>query len=279
MKKVGFIDYYLHEWHSDNYPEWISKASDGEYQVTHCWGEIDSPKPGGMTNVQWAAKFGFELCNRIEDVIEACDVLCVLAPDNPETHERLCQLPLRSGKPTFVDKTFAPDKATAERLMQIAESSDTPCISTSALRYADELSQIRNNAINSITSIGGGNFRIYVMHQIEMLVKILGMDALRVKAVGNKATPTFFVEFSGRETALIVCPSPGAPSQLIIDYLDGQSQTLTINSDFFAACMKDIVKFYDTGEIVVPHKQTIAVMAIREACLKAFDSFDDWIIV
>ena len=29
--KIGFIDYYLDEWHSNNYPELIAKASGGAH--------------------------------------------------------------------------------------------------------------------------------------------------------------------------------------------------------------------------------------------------------
>ena len=29
MKKVGFIDYYLNEWHADNYPEFLDKETNG----------------------------------------------------------------------------------------------------------------------------------------------------------------------------------------------------------------------------------------------------------
>ena len=28
--KIGFIDYYLDEWHANNYPEFIRKASGGK---------------------------------------------------------------------------------------------------------------------------------------------------------------------------------------------------------------------------------------------------------
>ena len=26
MKKIGFVDYYLSEWHANNYPAWIEEA-------------------------------------------------------------------------------------------------------------------------------------------------------------------------------------------------------------------------------------------------------------
>ena len=75
MKKIGFIDYYLNEWHADNYPAWIEAVSDGKYKVCYCWGEIDCPHKGGMTNKEWAEKQVIELCSCEEEVIEKSDVL------------------------------------------------------------------------------------------------------------------------------------------------------------------------------------------------------------
>ena len=33
MKKIGFIDYYLNEWHADHYPKMIKEASGGALEV------------------------------------------------------------------------------------------------------------------------------------------------------------------------------------------------------------------------------------------------------
>ena len=68
MIKIGFIDYYLDEWHANNYPAWIKEASEGEMEVCYCYGEIDAPN--GLTNAEWAEKFGVTLCSSIDEVIE-----------------------------------------------------------------------------------------------------------------------------------------------------------------------------------------------------------------
>ena len=60
MIKVGFIDYYLDEWHANNYPEFIKESSNGRYEVCYAYGKIDSPI-GGLTNACWAQKYGIEL--------------------------------------------------------------------------------------------------------------------------------------------------------------------------------------------------------------------------
>ena len=102
MMKKGFIDYYLDEWHANNYPQMIKELSGGRYEVSFAYGKIDSPL-GGMTNRERAEKNGVELLGSIEEVIEKSDRLIVLSPDNPEMHEELCELPLKSGKLVYVD--------------------------------------------------------------------------------------------------------------------------------------------------------------------------------
>ena len=43
MKRIGFIDYYLDEWHANNYPQLIKEVSGGELEVTCAYAVIDSP--------------------------------------------------------------------------------------------------------------------------------------------------------------------------------------------------------------------------------------------
>lgn len=43
MIKVGFIDYYLDEWHANNYVHMLHDYSNGEVEAVYAWAEIDSP--------------------------------------------------------------------------------------------------------------------------------------------------------------------------------------------------------------------------------------------
>jgi len=106
LKKIGFIDYYLDEFHANNYPEWIAKAAGGTMKVAYAYGMVD--KEQGMSNREWCGQKGIQLLASIEEVVRLSDYLVVLSPDNPEFHEELSRLPLQSGKPTYIDKTFAP---------------------------------------------------------------------------------------------------------------------------------------------------------------------------
>lgn len=38
MKTIGFIDYYIDEWHANNYPRMIRESSaGGQFDVTLAW--------------------------------------------------------------------------------------------------------------------------------------------------------------------------------------------------------------------------------------------------
>ena len=91
MKRVGFIDYYLDEWHANNYPELFRKYA-GSCEVVCAYGKIDSPLPGGINTREWGEKYGIAIADSIEEVIERSDCLVVLSPDNPEMHEELSRL-------------------------------------------------------------------------------------------------------------------------------------------------------------------------------------------
>ena len=141
----------------------IREASGGQMTVAFAYAVIDSPL-GGLTTGQWCERQGIARCRSVEELIEKSDALIVLSPDNCEQHEGLCQLPLRSGKPCFVDKTFTPDGATARRLFDIARAHGTPCFSSSALRFAQEYQGL--SGVRQLVSLGG-SVETYVIHQLE----------------------------------------------------------------------------------------------------------------
>ena len=176
MKKIGFIDYYIDEWHANNYPAWIEKAcaeKGTQYKVSYCFAELDvSLKYGGTTD-EWCEKFGVTKCESIDELCEKSDVIVILAPSNPETHLGYAEAALKYGKPTYIDKTFAPDTATARKIFELAAKYNTPFFSTSALRYASELCAV-DSPKQMMVMGGGSNFPEYSVHLCEMVVKKMG---------------------------------------------------------------------------------------------------------
>ena len=275
-KKIGFIDYYLDEWHALNYPQFIKDATDGEFEVAYAYAEMD--KPGGMTTDQWCEKYGVQRLDSIDEVVEKSDCIIVLSPDNPERHWDLCQKPLRSGKRVYVDKTFALEKSTAEALVKLAEENNTPFFSTSALRFADELKDIDREGICFINSRGPGNFDTYSIHQIEPIVVLMGSKAKRIMSVGNGKYESMVIEFEGNRS--IVMSQYGWTNvdfSMLVNYEDGKTVTVPAMTNTFPNFIKAMCDFFRTGEIKAAHDETVAIMCIIEAGNKALAAPNTWI--
>lgn len=273
--KIGFIDYYLDEWHANNYPAWIREASGGEMSVTLAYGLIDGPN-GRRTNAQWCSDMGIRQADSIEQVVAECDGIIVLSPDNCEMHEQLCQLPLRSGKPVYVDKTFAPDYETARRIFDIAEESGTPCYSTSALRYAAEYQNV--GEVRAISSWGPNGFEIYSIHQLEPIMMLMKADARRVMYLPGDQWYSMTVEFTDGRIASFTGYAKGSPFMMNIACADG-AKLIEVKSDFFHEFIVRLVEFFRDPARIVPHEETLRIMAVRGAGLKAIEAPGTWIPV
>ena len=111
MKKIGFIDYYLSEWHANKYPGWmadICKAEGLEYQIAYAWGELEISPVDGISGAQWCEQNGVEQCATIEEVCEKSDVILILAPSNPEKHLEYAKAVLPFGKISTPQRRFLP---------------------------------------------------------------------------------------------------------------------------------------------------------------------------
>lgn len=280
--KVGFIDYFLDEWHANQLFGWLKEASGGEVYPAYAYGMVDGFEVPGfenrMSNQAWAKSKGVELLDTIEEVIEKSDVLMVLAPNHPETHEKLADAALKSGKITYVDKTFAPDVASAKRMIEKAEKYQTPMFTSSALRFAKEFKELNRDEIQMIGVRGSGVYHVYCIHQIEIAVSLLGTGAKRIMAVGGTEKPGIIIEYEDGRCAILQQCGQGCDYDLAINYKDGENTTFIPNcTEYFTGFAKCLVEFFRTGEPPVPYEETLEVISIRERSFEALENPGTWI--
>lgn len=270
MKHIGFIDYYLSEWHANNYPAWIERlnAEAGtDYRVSYAWGELDVSPVDGVDSATWCERNGVTLCKSIAEVCEKSDVLVILAPSNPQTHLAYAQAVLPYGKPTYIDKTFAPDSATAEKIFALAEAHGTPFFSTSALRYAAALQEFADPRHLMITG-GGSNLPEYVIHLVEMVICLQQAPAQSVQVVRQGSQRICHVDHAdGCKTTLLY--SPALSYTITAEDASGTPRHAAVASGFFDGLMVDMLRFFESGKPPVPVAETRAVMQLRDAILAA----------
>lgn len=263
-KKIGFVDLFIDEWHSNNYPAWFASAPRGaEFEVMYAWEE--SPFPGRRALNDWCAENKMTPCASIAEVVEKSDAVCVLAPANPEVHERLAQLPLRSGKPLYIDKPFADSLASAERIFETAEKYGTPLMSSSALRFGDQLLSGELQAMAPFllhTSGGGRSYDEYAIHQLEMIVSIMGTEVENMSMTGDKEKLSLVLEYSGNRLATLDY-AMRMPFTLSAANAD-KSKVYPEISHTFENLTAAILDFFATGISPVPKEETLKIASLLE---------------
>jgi predicted dehydrogenase len=284
MKKIGFIDYYLDEWHALNYPKWIKESSfKDKFEVRYAWAEKD--KEGGLTSAQWCAAHKVELTGSKVELIEKSDCIVVLAPDNPERHADLCREVLAAGKPVYVDKTFAPDLATAKKLFAWTEKSKTPMFSSSALRFAAEIAELRANReitrenTKFVATRGPGEFDNYGIHQVEMIVVLMGIGAKRLIHCGIAGTPVIIIDYDENRRAMLSL-IPDHPFQISLCYGENKGVSIpTVQRVFFQRFIEELLRFFDGGAPAAAQEETLEIMAILEAGKQVLQMPDKWMMI
>ena len=277
-KKIGLIDLFIDEWHANNYPAWFrADALGSEFEPGLAWEEATA---GGKPLEEWCQEAGMLPARSLAQVVEESDAICVLAPSNPEVHERLAELPLRSGKPVYVDKPFAPDLATAGRMFRLAEEHGTPLMSCSALRFAQELMQLKAEEgpldISFLAVRGGGsNFPEYVIHQVEMIASLMGRCARRLRGIPTREGRRVVIEYpESRLASLHWHPEfPYAVPMICGGRIARSLDTLT---GYFPNLISQILKIFQTGESPIPRSETLEIAALIQAAIFVASNDGGW---
>ncbi len=135
---------------------------------------------------------GVDVLGSIEAVAARSDAILLTSVDGRVHLEQFRRL-APYGKPVFIDKPFALTSADARRIAAVAREHGVPLMSSSSLRYAEDLVQAR--ADDSLGDVIGADVYGFVelqptqpglfwygIHNAEMLFSILGRGCVRVHA-------------------------------------------------------------------------------------------------
>lgn len=280
IKKIGFIDYYLSEWHANSYPAWFKEVCEKtglNYEVAYAYAEKNVSPVDGKTTDEWCEKYGVKKCSTVKELCEKSDFVIILAPTNPETHLKLCKEAFGycKGGRMYIDKTFAPDLKTAKEIFSLANECDIDFFSTSALRYCSDFNGLKN--VKSITTFyGGSNLEEYIIHQIESVVKVMAAPADKLRAEKDGETIKYEIMFKdGRSAFMEFNVNNGYRAK--IEYTDGTVTDKTLTPGHFVTLSEKILNFFETGSVDFDKSETLEVMNIRDNAIKAKEETEVWL--
>jgi predicted dehydrogenase len=261
MKRIGFVDYKLDNWHANHFLHLLRDEPAFKHcgwEVAKCWA-LD--EVGGR---KWAAEKRIQYVADPREMSD-CHGIMILAPSNPETHLALCRKAFPIGKPTYVDKTFAPSFRVAKQIFELADKHHVPVISTSALRCASSLTNAaaelgRDKVRHLQTFAGGGSFEEYIVHPLEMAISVMGDDVKAVMRLADGAHHQLILRFGGGRTANVFLHTGCACEFQAMLVSDAKAVHVSCQKDpFFHELLRRIFTFFETRKESVPRAETLAL--------------------
>ncbi len=260
--RIGFVDYKLENFHANIFlRNFRDTLKDRGASVAGC---VAMDEAEGRA---WAQKNNVPYFSNAAELNSAVDAFMVLAPANPEVHLELCKKVFPFGKPTYVDKTFAPDLAAAKKIFALADKHKTKIQTTSALRYTNVQDGVDKPNLRSVTAWGSGSsFGEYAIHPVEMIVSLLGPEVKQILRIEDGDLNQLILKFSGGRTAItnVFANSDTA----FAASLTTKKETKYIRVDdskLFSNTAAAILDFLSSGKPNIDRAESLAIRKILDA--------------
>jgi predicted dehydrogenase len=262
-KRIGFVDLNLDNYHANVFLQALRGplASRG-FTVAGATGTKTAESKS------WSEKNNIPYFEKDADLNKAVDFFMILAPSNPEVHLELCERILPFRKPTYVDKTFAPNHDIAQRIFELANKHGTPMQTTSSLRYTNVQDEVRKAGAkveHMIAWGGGGSFDEYAIHPMELLISVMGHEATGLMRRGTPERAQLLVEFTGGRTGVVnVFPKTNTPFAASFT-TEKATRYLEVDvAKLFPDNQSAVLDFFTTGKPNVDPRETLIIMRLLD---------------
>jgi predicted dehydrogenase len=263
--RIGFVDNNLDNFHSRTYLRILQ-----EDLKRHGFTVNGAFALEAELSRAWAADNDLPFFGNMKDLAEQVDYFAILAPSSPELHLQLCGMVLPFGKPVFVDKTFAPNAATATKIFAMADRHNAVVQTSSALRYTavqDYVNDIgRENVKHMVTWGGGSSFEEYIVHPLELAISCLGADVVEVMRRGTESQSQLLLNFTNGRTAVVNLYSNARTPYAATVTSDKATKYISVDTKaLFVRATRGLIDFYRSAEPQIDRRETMAIMQVIDA--------------
>jgi predicted dehydrogenase len=267
--RIGYVDLDLDNFHANTYLRLLREdLAERGWAVSGCTClRADAGRA-------WARKNGLTYYDSVAEMDAHVDCYAVLAPSNPEVHLSLCEQVFPCRKPTYVDKTFAPDLATAERIFALADRYGVPMQTSSALRYTNVHDQLvglgRDQVRHMVTWGGGSSFDEYAIHPTELTISCMGPEVERVMRRGAGNHSQLLLDLSHGRTAVVnVYTNANTPFAASVTTADRTLLIPVDTSRIFLNMAVAMVALFATGQPNIDRRESLAIRHVLDLAATA----------
>lgn len=286
MIRVGLVDFdtshvvaFTQRLNHVDVPEdqWV----DGAKVVMGCPGTSDiSPEriPGYVEQLK---KYGVEMVDKPEDMIGKIDAVCIESQGGTP-HPQRAKPFIEAGLPVFVDKPFTCSVADAKALFALAARHNVPLFSSSSLRYALEVQEVKAQEAElgkvvgvdayspaSLHPLNPGLFH-YGIHGVETLFALMGKGCQAVHCVDTEGTTVVTGVWKDGRLGTVRGTRRGAHCYGFTAFCEKRVVAKPINATYiYRELLKVIVKMFENKQAPLDPEETIEIVAFIEAAMES----------
>jgi predicted dehydrogenase len=214
-------------------------------------------------------QYGVRIVDSIEQLLEEVDAV-LLETNDGRPHLRQVRPVLRAGKPVFIDKPLAGSLRDAVRIFHEAAAAGVPVFSSSALRFGQNTQAARAGTLGRIVSCQTRSpasiepthpdLFWYGIHGVEALFTVLGTGCQSVRRTSEDGKIVVTGQWAGGRTGVY---REGEGYGGVARSEQGEGSVGSY--DGYLPLVREIVRFFRTGEAPVSPDETLEIYAFMEA--------------
>lgn len=218
------------------------------------------------------AKWGVEIVPDIPTLLSKVDAVLLESVDG-RAHLPLFREIVKGGKPVFIDKPLAASLADAREIARLAREHKVKWFSTSSLRYGPAMDELRRPDATGVITWGPSPFEKthaldlswYGIHAIEMLYALMGPGCVEVTRIHTEGSDIVSGRWKDGRTGAVRLGRPSSPYGAVVFGPKGVSANAEKVYTGYAPLVREIIKFFQTGQPPVSEEETLELFAFMEA--------------
>jgi predicted dehydrogenase len=221
---------------------------------------------------------GVQIVDSVEAVAELSDAILLESVDGRVHLEQFAKI-APFGKPVFIDKPLAVTSEDAKQIAALAAKHGIAVMSTSALRYAEGLTEVLANAekgaIIGVDAYGPmaiqptqPGYYWYGIHTVEMVFAVLGKDCVDVTVTTNDDHDVIVGRWADGRIATVRGNRKGNNQFGATVHREKGSQFVDVYAHakpYYASLLERIVPLFKGEGAAIDFTETIAVIRFIEA--------------
>jgi len=217
---------------------------------------------------------GVRMYDSIPGLVRDVDAVLLESVDGSQHLEQFRQMAV--GKPVFVDKPFATSTADAQAIVDLADKTGTPLMSSSSLRYAAGIADLVAEGEKVVCCEAFGPAAIledypglfwYGIHSAEMLFAFMGQGCRAARCIEFPAMDVVIGQWQdGRQGILRGTRFEKGPFGCVVHTDQGVRMGVAkTRPTYYSLLMEQIAEFFKTGTPPIDIQETLNIIAFLQA--------------